>query len=276
MSTNMTAVILVDKITSPTTLIFASIFFTLSIVCVIGNVLALIVVSRTKNRTFSTKQSATWNLFNLALSGVFIGMFWCTVCGVQLLTDTLRMSPILEITRRFLGISLPGNFMSLIVCISYDRYILLRHSKNHNKFMSKRKTVLMIAASWITYLLMVKLVRDSEKKFIVNNITSMPTHNRQLNKTIKLTKTASMLLLSFLVCHLPIALLLLVRINCATCLSSHTQQIILLFTESISQVTACLSPGIYFMTCDVYLRELKKLLKNNKSPRVEMPTPVAY
>jgi len=236
-------------------------------------------------------------------------MFWCTVCGVQLLTDTLRMNTILEITRRFLGISLPGNFMSLIVCISYDRYILLRHSKNHNKFMSKRKTVLMIAASWIiptlipflrfvnrsafypivvsyilfslfivalTYLLMVKLVRDSEKKFIVNNITSMPTHNRQLNKTIKLTKTASMLLLSFLVCHLPIALLLLVRINCATCLSSHTQQIILLFTESISQVTACLSPGIYFMTCDVYLRELKKLLKNNKSPRVEMPTPVAY
>jgi len=38
----MTAGILVDEITSPTTLIFASIFFTLSIVCVIGNVLALI------------------------------------------------------------------------------------------------------------------------------------------------------------------------------------------------------------------------------------------
>lgn len=308
-TTNETSRTLVDQITPPTAFIFTGIFFTLSILCIFGNVLAFIVVRRTKNGTFSTKQSGKWLLSSLALCGVFTGSFWCTVCGVQLLTDSLRSNLLLEAVRRFVGISIPGNLMSMVVCISYDRYILLRHSSNHNKYMSRTKTTLMIVASWcipifisflrflnrsafifivlfyillslcivtLAYIFMVKLVRDSERKFVIKDKNMRPTQTRRLSKTIKLAKTASVLLVSFVICHLPFALFLLVRIQGAEVLSHHTQQIMLVCIEISSQANACLIPAIYFMMSDSYLRQARNLLKCNKPSGVELTTGILF
>uniref|UniRef100_A0A7M5XBH7 G-protein coupled receptors family 1 profile domain-containing protein n=2 Tax=Clytia hemisphaerica TaxID=252671 RepID=A0A7M5XBH7_9CNID len=298
---------------------------TFGILCIVGNSLAIVVLLRTKNTNFSTRQASTWILFNLTLSGVFIGGIWSPVCVIQLLSEHLRKNITIETVRRFLGISLPGAFICFIVCISYDRYLLLKHSNNHNMHMTRRKSIAVIILSWIiplpvlflrylnkalfrffvvlfilfgfltvifAYGFMLRVVCESEKR-IKRNYTNAenaspamlckPTGKqtsgsqrkrfKDLNKTLRLAKTATVLMTTYLVCHLPLALFLVVQVIKPDLLSPYTTQIFLLATECLSQINASLNPGIYFMTCKIYLREVKKLIMSTSTTVYDIRTP---
>ena len=128
----------------------------------------------------------------------------------------------------------------------------------------------------VTYLYMLQIVSESEKRVMrpqqldattspamlckpagEEGATKLPL--RRLNKTIRLTRTASILILTYLVCHVPFAVYLLVRLFNPTLISAYISQICILLGELLTQVNAALNPAIYFMTSNAYVKEIKKM-----------------
>ena len=294
----------VSLIHPPLNIIFAVLMYLIGIFCTSGNIFAILVLQRARKLVQpSTKRHTSLILFNLALAGTFIGLLWCPVCATQLLTEEFRNSSSFENIRRFLGIELPGAFIGFIVSISYDRFLILKHITNPNKHLTKRKAILLITLSWliplpvpmirfinqaaftyivvfvilfglavvaITYLYMLQIVYESEQrvKRSIQLGAASPAmlfkSNRSHKKTLRLTRTASVLIITYLTCHIPFAIFLLIRVLRPSFLSAYISQIWFLTSECLTQINACLNPGIYFMTSKAYLKEIRKLfaLKN--------------
>ena len=341
---NYTAELLVDEIKLPLSIVFICLNMFLGITCIIGNLLAMVIMIKAKDTSFSTKLVSTWILFHLALSAFFIGI-WALICGTHLLTDGLRRNIWIDHVRRFFGIIAPGTLILLLGCISYDRYILLKHHKNHYKYMTKKKTFSLIALCWIiplpvpfirylnhvgfyllvagaiiivfiilivAYSFIIKLVFKSERKvkrmrlrggggcplqqsslteltinsgeassIEMNQKTQTAKDNERipcsnpstksngefsrLRKTLRLAKTVSKLLSTYLVFHLPMLCYLLVRTIKPNLMNKREQEIALLLVEIFSQINATLVPLVYFTSITVYKKGFKKMLCLRKS-----------
>ena len=118
----------------------------------------------------------------------------------------------------------------------------------------------------ITYLYMLQIVYESERrvgKLMQLGATSpegmLSRPARSHKKTLRLTRTASVLIITYLICHIPFAVFLLIRILRPSFLSPYISQIWFLTSECLTQINACLNPGIYFMTSKAYLKEIRKL-----------------
>ena len=315
MNGTVTEELYVSLIHAPVNIIFAVVMYSIGIFCTVGNVLAIYVLLRARKLLHPpTKPHTSLILFNLALAGVFIGILWCPVCATQLLTKKFRNSSSFENVRRFLGIELPGAFIGIIISISYDRFLIIKHSTNHNKQMTKRKAVLLIAISWlfplpvpilrfinkfvftyivvfvilfgfavvaITYLYMLHIVSGSERRvkramqfdatnpamlYKPDNQDTAKAPLRRLNKTLRLTKTASVLILTYLICHIPFAIFLLIRMFRPTLVSPYISQLCFLISECLTQINASLNPGIYFMTSTAYVKEIRKMIAPKLKP----------
>lgn len=289
----------VSLIHPPLNFIFAVLMYSIGIFCTVGNVFAILVLHRAGRLIQpSTKRHTSLILFNLALAGIFIGILWCPICATQLLTEQFRNSSSFENVRRFLGIELPGAFIGFIASISYDRFLILKHIANHNKRLTKRKAIFFITLSWliplpvpmirfinkivftyivvfvilfgfgviaITYLYMLQIVYESERRVRLlmqlgaTSLAMLSRPARSHKKTLRLTRTASVLIITYLICHIPFAVFLLIRILSPSFLSPYISQIWFLTSECLTQINACLNPGIYFMTSKAYLKEIRKL-----------------
>lgn len=329
--------LLVDKITPPLSIVFICLNMFFGMACIIGNLLAMIIMIKAKDTSFSTKLVSTWILFHLALSAFFIGI-WALICGTHLLTDGLRRTMWIDHVRRFFGIVAPGVLILLLGCISYDRYILLKHHTNHYKYMTRKRTFILIALCWIlplpvpvfrylshvvfyllvagaiiivfivlitAYSFIIKLVFQSEQKVkkmslravgdfpqqhnslsdLTLNTGEMEVNQQQkqakdnkntsstksngdfsrLRKTLRLAKTVSKLLTTYLVFHLPMLCYLLVRTVKPNMMDKKKQEIALLLVEIFSQINAALVPLVYFTSIAAYKKGFKKMLCNRKS-----------
>ena len=322
--------LLVEQIVPPLSFVFVCLSFCIGTICIVGNMLAMIVMVRSKDTTFSTKLASTWILFHLALSAFCIGL-WAMVCGTHLLTEETRRNIWIDHVRRFLGILAPCALIMLLGCISYDRYILLKHHTNHNKYMTAKRTRLLVTLCWVLpvpilllrylsetsfYLLVVgailtvfvvlitsysfilKLVFESERKvkssihYNQNNsltdltshedgdhdnsmeetpqVTTKHVHNKKprlkivndftrLKKTLRLAKTVSKLLTTYMVFHLPMVCYLMTRVIKRGPMTK-TLEIALLLVEIFSQINASLVPLVYFTSISAYKKGIKKLL----------------
>ena len=336
--------LLVDQITPPLSFAFVCPNIFLGIVCIIGNLLVTVAMIRSKDTSFSTKLASTWILFHLAISAFFIGI-WALICGIHLLAENMRRNIWIDHVRRFFGVVAPGTLILLLGCISYDRYILLKHHTNHNKYMSKKKTFALIALCWLlplpvsflrylshlgfyllvagaiillfivlitAYSFIIKLVFRSEEKMGKSNdrtdflqhhnsftdltLNSEDEENRiemnhhqqddypikpsagnnpssrgklikdfmRLKKTLRLAKTVSKLLTTYLVFHLLMVCYLLVRVIKPSAMNKKEQEITLLVVEIFSQINATLVPLVYFTSINAYKKDLKKMLCSRK------------
>jgi len=305
---------LVDHIDLPENIIFSSLNFIIGSTTICGNVLSMIVMYKTRHTSFATKLASTWILFHLALSGISVGV-WSLLCGVHLMTEELRNCLTIDHIRRFIGVAAPGALILFLGCISYDRYILLKHHTNHNKYMSRKKTKLLIALCWlmpfpvpflryvnqetfymfvivaillvfvvviVTYSCILRLVYQSEKNMRKKKPTNVALVDFQsadsantlefdsktkeyvrLKRTIKLARTVTKLITTYLVCHAPLLLYLLIRITAPKLLVDKKKQIVLLVTECFSQINAGLIPFVYFMTSRTSQKGVKRLFCRN-------------
>ena len=260
----------------------------------------------------------------------------------------MRRNIWIDHVRRFFGVVAPGTLILLLGCISYDRYILLKHHTNHNKYMSKTKTFALIALCWLlplpvsflrylshlgfyllvagaiillfivlitAYSFIIKLVFRSEEKMRKSNdrtdflqhhnsLTDLTlnsedevyrielNHHQQdhqpikpsarnnpssrkkliigfdhltrLKRTLRLAKTVSKLLTTYLVFHLPMVCYLLVRVIKPSAMNKKEQEVTLLVVEIFSQINATLVSLVYFTSINAYKKEFKKMLCSRK------------
>eukprot|EP00111_Clytia_hemisphaerica_P006585 TCONS_00019087-protein len=312
----------VDHIIPPSSYIFFSMGILVAFCCIVGNSLVMVVIVKSsRDSRCSTKMASTWILFHLALSAFFIGV-WTVICVVHISTDTMRHNTKMDHARRFFGIVAPGALILILSCISYDRFILLKYHKNHDKHMTKKKTNILIALCWllplpvpflrylsppgfyllviiaivvvfvlliVAYSFVLLLVFNSEKKMkmikaknlSLADLTSTEyeqeasphLQNRRdtkfrdfvsLNRTIKLAKTVSRLLIIYLIFHSPLVGYLLVMLFKRDVFDDRGRQTALLVAELCSQINAALIPFVYFATNQSCRKGIKELCGINK------------
>lgn len=143
-TSNQPCILSYSLITSPENYIYLSLFIISSIIAVVGNTVALLVLCQPEMRSKSNRI-----LKSLAVSDALIGYVMFPFLAYQMAyTETLRMCQY-QYARQFLLYTLVGTSAIDVAIISFDRYTLLTKLWNYDKHISHRKITILIYLSWI-------------------------------------------------------------------------------------------------------------------------------
>ena len=125
--------------------IFGAINIAVILIAFTGNLVALVVILKTKY----FRNLSTCFLASLMMTDLLVGIIVAPMNVAQLVSEQFRNNCMLNNARRYLLAFLVGASVSSIVLISYDRYLRLTKAQNYAQFLSKRKVTALIAIAWV-------------------------------------------------------------------------------------------------------------------------------
>lgn len=128
----------------PESYVYLALFVVCSMVAVVGNTIALVVLCQPEMRSKSNRI-----LKSLAISDALIGYVMFPFMAYQMAyTDTLKMCEY-QNARQFLLYTLVGTSAIDVAIVAFDRYTLLTKLWNYDKHITHRKISILIYVSWI-------------------------------------------------------------------------------------------------------------------------------
>ena len=134
----------------PLTTVFGASFMLISIMATVANSLVLIIIWKPGHHNVT---STTKLLTSLAVTDLLVGIIVSPLSSWQVLNYKLNFCEI-DYARRYFSIFLGITSGLTLALISYDRYILLTKLTNYNKYMTKRKLVILLIFAWFVPALM--------------------------------------------------------------------------------------------------------------------------
>lgn len=129
----------------PLTTIFGVMFIVASIMATAGNAFVLFVLWRPGRKITSSIKI----LSSLAVSDLLVGLVLSPVTAWQVLDHNALRNCNADYVRRYFTVLLVGSSVLTLALISYDRYILLTKLTNYNKYMTKRKIIILLTFAWL-------------------------------------------------------------------------------------------------------------------------------
>ena len=134
----------------PLTTVFGASFMLISIMATVANGLVLIIIWKPGHHNVT---STTKLLTSLAVTDLLVGIIVSPLSSWQVLNYKLNVCEI-DYARRYFSIFLGITSGLTLALISYDRYILLTKLTNYNKYMTKRKLIILLIFVWLVPTLM--------------------------------------------------------------------------------------------------------------------------
>ena len=129
----------------PLTTIFGSLFILISIMATVGNGFALIIIWKPDRKITSPTKLLT----SLAVSDLLVGIILSPLTCWQVI-DYISLNVCeIDYARRYFYFFLCVTSGLTLALISYDRYILLTKLTNYNKYMPKRKLIILLTLAWL-------------------------------------------------------------------------------------------------------------------------------
>ncbi|XP_065675353.1 5-hydroxytryptamine receptor 1F [Hydra vulgaris] len=129
----------------PLTTILGILFFATSVTATLGNSLVLIVVRKMKKK----RPLSNLIISSLALSDFLVGTILGPLTSWQQIDFPTLSSCIIDHVRAYFVVLFVGSSVMTLAVISYDRFILLSKLTNYNKYITKKKILLLISLCWI-------------------------------------------------------------------------------------------------------------------------------
>ena len=129
----------------PLTTIFGSLFILTSVMAIVGNGFALIIIWKPGRKITSPTKLLT----SLAVSDLLVGIILSPLTCWQVLDYISLKVCEIDYARRYFYFFLCVTSGLTLALISYDRYILLTKLTNYNKYMSKRKLIILLTLAWL-------------------------------------------------------------------------------------------------------------------------------
>ena len=129
----------------PLTTAFGMMFIVISVMASTGNGFALFIIWRPGHKLTSSTKILT----SLAVSDLLVGIILSPLTCFQVLNKVSLSNCKIDYIRRYLFFFLCNTSGLTLAVISYDRYILLTKLTNYNKFMTKRKLIILLVIAWM-------------------------------------------------------------------------------------------------------------------------------
>ena len=139
----------ISTLKPPLTTIFGASFVLISIIATVANGLVLFIIWKPGHRVTST----TTLLTSLAVTDILVGIIVSPLSCWQVFNYKLKVCEI-DYARRYFSIFLGVTSGLTLALISYDRYILLTKLTNYNKYMTKKKLIILLTMAWLVPALM--------------------------------------------------------------------------------------------------------------------------
>ncbi|XP_057294076.1 alpha-1A adrenergic receptor-like [Hydractinia symbiolongicarpus] len=134
----------INLLTSPVTDVFGVLFLLLAVGVCAGNSMILFIL---RHDVLQMKYNRL--LQSLAVSDFLVGCVLSPLTGIQVLKRSFQCNLLFDTVRRYFTILLVGTSVITVGIISYDRYILLKRSKNYDQYMTTRKLYILVAFAWL-------------------------------------------------------------------------------------------------------------------------------
>ena len=129
----------------PLTTIFGSLFILISIMATVGNGFALIIIWKPGRKITSPTKLLT----SLAVFDLLVGIILSPLTCWQVI-DYISLNVCeIDYARRYFYFFLCVTSGLTLALISYDRYILLTKLTDYNKYMTKRKLIILLILAWL-------------------------------------------------------------------------------------------------------------------------------
>ena len=129
----------------PLTTVFGIMFIMISVMATAGNGFALFIIWRPGHKLTSSTKILT----SLAVSDLLVGIILSPFTCFQVLNEVFLNNCKIDYIRRYLFFFFCNTSGLTLAVISYDRYILLTKLTNYNKFMTKRKLIVLLIIAWM-------------------------------------------------------------------------------------------------------------------------------
>ena len=129
----------------PLTFIFGFMFIVTSVMAAAGNGFSLFIIWRPGLKLTSSTKILT----SLVVSDLLVGIILSPLTCFQVLNYISLNNCEIDYARRYLFFFLCNTSGLTLVVISYDRYILLTKLTNYNKFMTKKKLIILLILAWL-------------------------------------------------------------------------------------------------------------------------------
>ena len=141
---NMVCTTRMSLLRPPVTYVFGGSLIINSVIAIIGNSIALLILWMAGKIERSHKL-----LTSLAVSDLLVGMILSPITSWQVLNCTSLSSCTADVVRTYFSVLLVGSSVMTLGVIAYDRYILLTKLKNYNIYMTKKKFVILLLIAWL-------------------------------------------------------------------------------------------------------------------------------
>ena len=141
----MNCAIRMSLLEPPLTTVFGIMFIVISVMATAGNGFALFILWRPGHKLTSSTKILT----SLAVSDLLVGIILSPFTCFQVLNEVSLNNCKIDYIRRYLFFFFCNTSGLTLAVISYDRYMLLTKLTNYNKFMTKRKLVVLLVVAWM-------------------------------------------------------------------------------------------------------------------------------
>ena len=141
--------------------VFGTINLVIGLVALLGNLVALLVILKTKH----FRNHSTCFLGSLIMTDFLVGVLLEPMHAAQLFSEGFRNNCIFNSARRYLSTVLIGASISSIALISYDRYTHLSRPTTYSQQMQGKKVTALITTGWLIPALipiLMKLGKDEQ------------------------------------------------------------------------------------------------------------------
>ena len=252
-----------------------------------GSIISLIILQKPTMRCKKSNKI----LSSLSTSDTLVGLGLCIVFAIQMLSENLRKSCLLENTKNILAPWMIGTSSLNIALISYDRYVMLSSLTNYDTKMSKRRLYILILSTWLAPILFFMTVFINRLlfmaalalftiipliiiiiaycmvvKFVNKNSFIKEGHEQQSQiskkeKNRKLVQRLSFLVFCYFTCLLPLMVNFFWEVfnRLSKQEKTVTHQTLTVIGALCACVNSVLNPMIYFSKFPDFQREFRKM-----------------